>query len=74
LTIDKPTKGLGLAFGGLGLKFKEKILKETEDPIKAKFYDFLMTLRERESMLSESLRDILKPKYCKNLYWLTHIL
>jgi len=56
---------MGLAFGGLGLKFKEKIMKESEDPVKAKFYDFLMSIRDRESMLSESLRDILKPKYCK---------
>eukprot|EP00347_Sterkiella_histriomuscorum_P008584 403344534 len=52
-----------IAFGGLGLKFREKIMKESENVNNGKFYDFLMTLRDRENLLSQSMRDIQKPKY-----------
>ena len=59
----KLSKQSTLAFGGLGLKFREKIMKESENPSSGKFYDFLMTLRDRENLLSDKMRDVQKPKY-----------
>lgn len=37
---------------GLGLKIKEKLMKGSENANMTRFYDFLLSIRERENFLS----------------------
>lgn len=50
----------------MALKFKEQVKTDKEENFDNKFFDHLMSIRDREELLQQNLKEVMHPRFCKS--------
>ena len=52
-----------LNMGRFGLGLREKVIRAGESEAVGKFYDYLVEVRDRQEILGENMKEVMRPKF-----------